>query len=91
MEGKRRESVRLFKEMMRETVEPNGFTLTAMVKACGELGDLKLGSCVHGVALKGRFDSEGVIVNGIIDMCGKNYNWRGACNLFDEMSTQDTI
>lgn len=91
MKGKGRESVGLFKEMMRESVEPNGFTLSAMMKACGELGDLKLGSCVHGVVFKRGFDSERVILSGLIDMYGKNYDWRGACNVFDEMSEQDTI
>lgn len=55
--GKGRESFDLFKEMMRESVEPNGFTLSAVVKACGELGDLKLGLCVHVVVFKCGFDS----------------------------------
>lgn len=51
MEGKGRESIGLLKEIMRESVEPDGFTLSALVKACGELVDLKLSSCVQ----RGRF------------------------------------
>lgn len=29
-------------------VEPNGFTLSAVIKVCSELGELRLGQCFHG-------------------------------------------
>ncbi|KAF5957741.1 hypothetical protein HYC85_004966 [Camellia sinensis] len=55
--GKPRNSIGLFSEMLDFGVEPNGFTLSAVIKACSELGDLKVGRCFHGVVFRRGFDS----------------------------------
>ncbi|GFS41077.1 pentatricopeptide repeat (PPR-like) superfamily protein [Actinidia rufa] len=43
--GKPRNSIRLFSEMLDFGVEPNGFTLSALIKACSEIGDVNIGRC----------------------------------------------
>lgn len=72
-------------------VEPNGFTLSAVIKACSELGELRLGKCFHGVVIKYNFDSNHVIVSSLIDMYGRNYESDDSRKLFDELLEPDAI
>jgi len=71
--GKPGSSLELFWEMLGFGIEPNGFTLSAVIKACSVLGDLRLGRCFHGVVVRRGFDSNHVISSALIDMYGKNY------------------
>ncbi|KAK9285128.1 hypothetical protein L1049_024313 [Liquidambar formosana] len=89
--GKPRDSLELFWEMLALGVEPNGFTLSAVIKACSELGNLKLGRCFHGVVLVRGFDSNHVIASALIDMYGRNYGLEDARRLFDELIEPDAI
>ncbi|KAI8009103.1 Pentatricopeptide repeat-containing protein [Camellia lanceoleosa] len=89
--GKPRNSIGLFSEMLDFGVEPNGFTLSAVIKACSELGDLKVGRCFHGVVFRRGFDSNHVIASALIDMYGKNYESKDARQLFDELLEPDAI
>lgn len=89
--GKPRGSIDLFWEMLDFGVEPNGFTLSAVIKACAEIGDLKLGRGFHGVVFRCGFDSNHVIASALIDMYGRNYESRDARRLFDELLEPDAI
>ncbi|KAF8409340.1 hypothetical protein HHK36_005415 [Tetracentron sinense] len=89
--GKPKESLEMFWKMLEFGVEPNGFTLSAAVKACSELGALKIGRCFHGVVLGRGFDSNYVIASALIDMYGKNSGLEDARRLFDEMPEPDAI
>lgn len=84
-------SLRLFWEMRESGVEPNGFSLSAVIKACSELGDLKLGRCLHGVVISRGFDSNHVMSSALIDMYGRNHGVQDARKLFDEMLEPDAI
>ena len=89
--GKPRNSLELFWEMLAFGIEPNGFTLSAVIKACSELGDLRLGWCFHGVVMRHGFDSNHVISSALIDMYGRNYESGDARQLFDELPEPDAI
>ncbi|KAJ6360960.1 hypothetical protein OIU77_004896 [Salix suchowensis] len=65
---KPKKSLELFLEMLGLGIVPNGFTLSAVIKACSELGDLRLGKCFHGVVMVRGFDLNGVISTALIDI-----------------------
>ncbi|XAR55468.1 hypothetical protein NMG60_11035542 [Bertholletia excelsa] len=89
--GKPRSSICLFVEMLDSEVEPNEFTLSAVIKACSELGDAKAGRCFHGVVFRRGFDLDHVIASSLIDMYGRNLDSRSARELFEEMLIPDAI
>lgn len=89
--GKPKNSLRLFWEMLESGVEPNGFSLSAVIKACSELEDLKSGKCFHGMVITRGFDSNHVISSALIDMYGRNHEVQDARRLFDEMLEPDAI
>ncbi|KAK4254569.1 hypothetical protein QN277_009932 [Acacia crassicarpa] len=89
--GKPQNSLQLFWEMLEFGVEPNGFSLSAVIKACSELGDLKQGRYFHGMAISRGFDSNPVISSALIDMYGRNHGVQDARQLFDELLEPDAI
>ncbi|XP_052177386.1 pentatricopeptide repeat-containing protein At1g03540 [Diospyros lotus] len=89
--GKPRDSIRLFLEMLDSGVQPNAFTLSSVIKACSEIGDLEIGQCLHGVVFREGFDLNHVITSVLIDMYGRNYEPRKARQLFDELAEPDAI
>ncbi|XVE49865.1 hypothetical protein DITRI_Ditri01bG0116700 [Diplodiscus trichospermus] len=89
--GKPESSLQMFFEMLGFGVEPNGFTLSAVIKACSVLGKLRLGWCFHGVVMKRGFDSNRVISSALIDFYGRNWQLNEVCQLFDELPEPDTI
>ncbi|KAI3508392.1 hypothetical protein L1887_23399 [Cichorium endivia] len=89
--GKPRCSLDLFKKMLELGVEPNGFTLSSVIKACSELGDVNLGRGFHGVVFRRGFDTNHVIASSLIDMYGRNYTPYDARHLFDELLEPDPI
>ncbi|XWS68597.1 hypothetical protein CRYUN_Cryun04dG0104100 [Craigia yunnanensis] len=89
--GKPQSSLEMFFEMLGLGVEPNGFTLSSVIKACSVLGKLRLGWCFHGVVMKRGFDSNRVILCALIDFYGRNCLLNEACQLFDELPEPDTI
>ncbi|KAF1892477.1 hypothetical protein Lal_00010943 [Lupinus albus] len=89
--GEHHESLQLFFEMVDLGVEPNGFTLSSVIKACSELGYLKLGRCFHGVVINHGFDCNNVIISALIDMYGRNHAVGDARKLFDELPEPDAV
>lgn len=89
--GKARNSLDFYRKMVGEDVEPNGFTLSSVIKACSELGELNLGRGFHGVVFRCGFDTNHVIVSALIDMYGRNKQSSDARRLFDEMVEPDSI
>lgn len=89
--GKPQDSLGLYREMLGSGIETNEFTLSAVVKASSELGDLKVGRCFHGVVLSCGFNMNNVIACALIDMYGRTYEVQDARQLFDELLEPDAI
>nr|XP_009602573.2 pentatricopeptide repeat-containing protein At1g03540 [Nicotiana tomentosiformis] len=89
--GKPNVSLKLYGEMIGLGFEPNGFTLSAVIKACSEIGLLKLGRGFHGVVIIRGFDENNVIVSALIDMYGKNCESGDAVKMFDELPEPDAV
>lgn len=84
-------SINLYTKMVGLGVEPNGFTFSAVIKACSELEELRLGKCFHGIVIKYGFEFNHVISSALIDMYGRNYESGDSRKLFDELLEPDSI
>lgn len=89
--GKPRDSIKLYLDMLDYDINPNAFTLSAVVKACAELGELKLGKCLHGLVIKCGLEFNSVIVGALIDMYGRSFEPGDCHKLFDGMLEPDAI
>ncbi|GFP81521.1 pentatricopeptide repeat-containing protein at1g31790 [Phtheirospermum japonicum] len=65
------EAVRVFKEMGREGVRKNGYTFSAVLKACRRMGDIGIGRQVHANLMKLGLESDGYVHCALVDMYGK--------------------
>lgn len=89
--GKPLNGIELFREMTGSGIDPNGFTLSSVIKACSDLQYPTLGRGLHAVVMKRGFDTENVIASSLIDMYGKNHNTKDAHQMFDELAEPDTV
>ncbi|KAJ7968975.1 Pentatricopeptide repeat-containing protein [Quillaja saponaria] len=89
--GKPENALQLFWVMLDFGVEPNGFTISSVIKASSEIGNLRVGRCFHGMIMTRGFDSNHVVSSALIDMYGKNHGVEDARRLFDELLEPDAI
>ncbi|KAH7654790.1 TPR-like protein [Dioscorea alata] len=89
--GEPAKSLQMFTEMVDFGVEPNGFTLSAVIKACSDLGDVRTGRCFHGMVLVHGFGSNHVISSALVDMYGRQFALKDAHHVFSEMLAPDAI
>ncbi|CAF2105155.1 hypothetical protein HID58_079057 [Brassica napus] len=71
--------------------EPNAFTLSAAVKACSQIGDVRLGRCFHCVVIARGFEWNHVISSTLAYMYGVNQEPVDARRVFDEMPEPDVF
>lgn len=72
-----RQALLLFIELVNEEIGLEFFVFPVVLKACGGVKDLYLGTEVHGLALKSRFVSNIYVGNALIHMYRK-------CGVMDE-------
>ncbi|KAK9750010.1 hypothetical protein RND81_02G166100 [Saponaria officinalis] len=87
--GRPQEAFELFAEMQEEGVIPNEFTLVMLLRACTELGSLRLGTWVHEYALKNGFKLGAYLGTALVDMyskCGSLDEARKVFNTMEERS-----
>ena len=75
----------LFQRMQLNNVRPNEYTMVSLIKACTDIGSIKLGRQIHDFALNNGFEIGVFLGTALIDMyskCGSLYNAR---RVFDEM------
>ncbi|KAI3971965.1 hypothetical protein MKX01_030166, partial [Papaver californicum] len=89
--GKPKQSLEIYCKMLEIGIESNAFTLSAVTKACSDLGDLRLGMCFHAVVFERGFNKNHVISSALIDMYGKNAGSEDARRVFDEMLEPDFV
>ncbi|GMN57352.1 hypothetical protein TIFTF001_026459 [Ficus carica] len=82
------EAFELFRRMQLDNVSPNEFTLVSLLKACTELGSLKLGRWVHDFTLKNGFNLDVFFGTALIDMYSKCGSLEGARRVFDKMQAR---
>ncbi|KAH6775323.1 Pentatricopeptide repeat superfamily protein [Perilla frutescens var. hirtella] len=89
--GRSRNAIELYLQMLDVGIEPNSFTLSALIKACSEIGGFRLGKCLHGAVVRCGFECNEVIVAALIDMYGRSSEPSDCRQLFDEMLEPDSV
>ncbi|KAG7013273.1 Pentatricopeptide repeat-containing protein, chloroplastic, partial [Cucurbita argyrosperma subsp. argyrosperma] len=89
--GNYNDAFELFDLMTTLGNSPNEFTLSTLIRSCSETRELKLGSCVHGYAIKGGFESKPVLGCTLIDLYAKCDCTKQAYETFRNMDDADTV
>lgn len=84
-------ALNLYREMRVSGVSLDSCTFPSVLKACGELNNIRCGTEIHGLAIKCGYDSIAFVVNSIVAMYAKCGNLDGARQLFDGMTEKDDI
>ncbi|KAG6386966.1 hypothetical protein SASPL_152148 [Salvia splendens] len=77
--------------MLDAGIEPNAFTLSALIKACSATNGLRLGKSLRGAVVRCGFGGNEVISAALIDMHGRNGESSASRQLFDEMPEPDSV
>jgi pentatricopeptide repeat protein len=85
------EAFELFRRMQLDNVRPNEFTLISLLKACTEIGSLKMGRWIHDFALKNEFKLGIFLGTAFIDMYSKCGSLEDARRVFDEMQIKSLV
>ncbi|XP_061341452.1 putative pentatricopeptide repeat-containing protein At3g23330 [Gastrolobium bilobum] len=90
--GEAVDAFEVFDSMRRVGVVGDGTTLLALLCACGDIMDLKLGKAVHGYVVRnsGKLCNE-FLTNSLIDMYCNCGSISGARKLFEELKVRDTV
>ncbi|XP_056684186.1 pentatricopeptide repeat-containing protein At3g63370, chloroplastic [Spinacia oleracea] len=89
--GKPRETLELYQGMRVLGVNVDACTFPCVIKACGLIKDLRLGSEIHGFAVKSGCESNGFVVNALVSMYAKCEDTVGARQLFDRIQEKDDV
>ncbi|CAJ1827083.1 unnamed protein product [Sphenostylis stenocarpa] len=84
------EALELFREMQTVLVEPNEVTIVCVLPAVSYLGALDLGSWIHRIAQKKKFDRSARVGTALIDMYAKCGEIMKAKLVFEGMTGRET-
>ncbi|GLJ53633.1 hypothetical protein SUGI_1144010 [Cryptomeria japonica] len=85
------ESLKLFRQMQVEGVEPNSLTATTILPVCGQLRSLQCGKGIHCYMVKKGFEEDVFAGSALVDMyakCGEVYDAR---YVFDNMPNRNVV
>ncbi|CAI9297725.1 unnamed protein product [Lactuca saligna] len=91
LNGRPNETLTLYRDMVDEQVEPDGFTLVSLLTACAELGALALGKRVHVYMSKVGLAENPHAANALLDLYSKTGNIKEAHKVFDEMKDKSVV
>ncbi|CAK8566361.1 unnamed protein product [Lathyrus sativus] len=84
--GRPREALMLYNKMLEsKTEQPNQFLYSAVLKACGLMGNVELGKLVHHHIFQSKLDVDTVLMNALLDMYVKCGSLREAQQVFYEI------
>ncbi|XP_021764344.1 pentatricopeptide repeat-containing protein At3g63370, chloroplastic [Chenopodium quinoa] len=89
--GKPWEALELYRAMRVFGVNVDACTFPCVLKACGLIKDIRLGTEIHGYAVKSGCDSNGFVVNALVSMYAKCEDTVGARQLFDRIQVKDDV
>ncbi|KAJ8748900.1 hypothetical protein K2173_013333 [Erythroxylum novogranatense] len=67
------------------------FTFSSLLNSCASLGFRESGTQIHGLTIKLSFDSDVLVVSGLVDMYAKNEYTDDARKIFDAMTTRSIV
>ncbi|XP_031249897.1 pentatricopeptide repeat-containing protein At2g03380, mitochondrial-like [Pistacia vera] len=84
------EALKLFTDAKWVGVFPNCVTITSLLSACAQLGNLNLGKTLHGLGIKLGFEDP-TVFNALIDMYAKCHMIEDARYIFETVSDKNVI
>lgn len=87
--GHRKEAINFFKQMLQEGFEPDEFTFSNILQACGSPADLEQGRNVHEMIVGAGYESDVHVATALIRMyfqCGSLLDGR---HVFDRMQSRN--
>ncbi|XP_071720462.1 pentatricopeptide repeat-containing protein At4g21065 [Rutidosis leptorrhynchoides] len=91
LNGRPNETLTLFRDMVDDGVEPDGFTLVSLLTACAELGALVLGKRLHSYMFKVGLVDNLHAANALLDLYAKTGNIMEAQKVFNEMEEESVV
>ncbi|KAL5769648.1 hypothetical protein ACOSP7_013802 [Xanthoceras sorbifolium] len=91
LNGRPNEALVLFRKMVLEGVELDGFTMVSLFSACAELGALALGRRAHVYMSKFGLSENLNVNNALLDFYAKCGNIREAKKVFHEMKDRNVV
>ncbi|GJS95754.1 pentatricopeptide repeat-containing protein [Tanacetum coccineum] len=84
-------AMELFGRLQLTNVHPDPGTIVGVVSASAHLGDLNLGTSIHGLVMKYGFESDCHVNNALIDMYAKSHSLSSAELLFGLTKSKDHV
>eukprot|EP00268_Persea_americana_P020906 TRINITY_DN20957_c0_g1_i2.p1 TRINITY_DN20957_c0_g1~~TRINITY_DN20957_c0_g1_i2.p1 ORF type:complete len:1048 (+),score=191.76 TRINITY_DN20957_c0_g1_i2:99-3242(+) len=81
----------VFGLMVRDGVEPDKFLVPTILKACGALQALSVGTMVHAFVMRKMLELDVFVGNSLIDMYAKCGRLRSSRQVFDLMVERDVV
>ncbi|XP_009794283.1 pentatricopeptide repeat-containing protein At4g25270, chloroplastic [Nicotiana sylvestris] len=85
------DALAIYFQMVEEGVEPDCYTFPRALKACGGVGLIHVGEEVHRHVIRRGLESNGFILNALVDMYAKCGDIVKARKLFDQIGTKDLV
>ncbi|XP_057820276.2 pentatricopeptide repeat-containing protein At4g02750 [Cryptomeria japonica] len=90
-QGSAEEALSLFNRMQTTGIQPNPFTYSSIISACGNLASLEKGMDIHEQIIRSGFQSHVSVGNSLVDMYAKCGRLDKARELFDKMPQRNLI
>ncbi|KAF5740295.1 hypothetical protein HS088_TW11G00361 [Tripterygium wilfordii] len=90
--GRPYEAIELYLKMLESKTdeEPNGFMYSAVLKACGYVGNVELGRLIHKRIISEKLERDTVLMNTLLDMYIKCGNFNDAREIFLDFSSANS-
>nr|KYP42578.1 Pentatricopeptide repeat-containing protein At1g11290 family [Cajanus cajan] len=90
-DGLFKEAIRMFLEMVGCGIRPSPVTMASLLKACGESGCRKLGTCAHGCVLALGMGDDVFVLTSLVDMYSNLGDTDSAALVFNSMCSRSLI
>eukprot|EP01018_Ginkgo_biloba_P002193 Gb_33328 [translate_table: standard] len=89
--GLAEESLALFNQMQRTSIQPNQFTFASVLPACADLVALEQGMKIHEEINRCGFQSDVYVANALVDMYAKCGSIETARQVFDKIHQRTVV
>ncbi|KAL4191935.1 hypothetical protein AMTRI_Chr06g191490 [Amborella trichopoda] len=89
--GESEHALKQFEEMLRNSINPNGFTIASALAACARTGDLDSGKRLHNIIHELGLGVDVFVGSALIDLYSKCGSIVEARNVFDEMPERNVV
>ncbi|KAK8567470.1 hypothetical protein V6N13_105435 [Hibiscus sabdariffa] len=89
--GYSEEAIRIFRDMQRNGVTPDYYTLGSVISSCANLASLEEGAQFHGQAIVSGLFSFTTVSNALVTLYSKCGSIEDANRLFNEMNFRDEV